>query len=81
MRNLRVPSHAEFVEAFGEVDGSHAYGLAKEMGDCRDHPAVASYVNFGDTYDTTVLLDHETNRLQITSYGDWVESHGNRQIA
>jgi hypothetical protein len=41
----------------------------------------ASYVNMGDTYTTTVLLDHETNRLVITSWGDWYERHErNRQL-
>ena len=42
----------------------------------------AVYVNLGDTYDTTILYDHETDRLQITSWGDWVECHERqRQIA
>ena len=39
----------------------------------------AAYVNFGDTYDTTILLDHETDRLLITSYGDWIERYGDRR--
>lgn len=33
----------------------------------------ASYVNMGDTYDLTVLYDHETERYVLTSCGDWVE--------
>jgi hypothetical protein len=41
----------------------------------------ASCVNMGDTYTTTVLLDHETDRLVITSCGDWYERHErNRQL-
>lgn len=39
----------------------------------------AEYVNTGDTYSTTVLLDHETDRLQITTFGDWVEKYGERR--
>lgn len=37
---------------------------------------VASYVNFGDTYATTVVLDHRTGRFIVTSWGDYVESRG-----
>ena len=35
---------------------------------------VAVYVNMGDSYTTTILLDHEENEYVVTSYGDWVES-------
>jgi hypothetical protein len=35
----------------------------------------ATYVNQGDTYDLTILLDHETGNFVLTSWGDWVESH------
>ena len=34
---------------------------------------VATYLNTGDTYSTTVLLDRE-GEFHITSYGDWIES-------
>lgn len=64
------------LEGYGveTIDGRHV--------DNYHGPIQASYVNFGDTYDTTVLLDHETDRLQVTSWGDWVEAHGTRrQIA
>ena len=35
---------------------------------------VASYVNTGDTYSTTVLLDHDTDRFMVTSWGDFYEN-------
>lgn len=37
-----------------------------------------SYVNFGDTYDTTVLLIREGDayRWQVSSFGDYLERHG-----
>lgn len=127
---MTIPTHQRFVEAFGEVDGSHAYALAKRIMDCHLHPAVtrwaeqcyhdpresadayaeclmvaldavlegcgveairgrevdayhgdvqAVYVNMGDTYATTILFDHETGRLRITSWGDWVERYGERR--
>ncbi|MFN5920266.1 MAG: hypothetical protein ACK45I_03080 [Bacteroidota bacterium] len=35
---------------------------------------VGSYVNFGDTYANTILLDHINNKWKITSWGDFFES-------
>ena len=32
-----------------------------------------SYVNMGDTYDTTLLYDHKTGRFSVGSWGDIVE--------
>lgn len=39
---------------------------------CRD--IVASYINSGDTYSPTLLLDHIDNRWCLTSWGNFVES-------
>lgn len=39
----------------------------------------AAYVNFGDTYDLTILLDHERQTWRVTSWGDWVEANGDRR--
>lgn len=36
----------------------------------------ATYVNFGEAYATTLLYDHETDRLRLTSLGDFVERFG-----
>ena len=35
---------------------------------------VASYVNTGDTYSATLLLDHLASRWRLTTWGDFVES-------
>jgi hypothetical protein len=34
----------------------------------------AYYVNMGDTYVPTILLDLDRNRVWATSWGDWVET-------
>jgi hypothetical protein len=34
----------------------------------------AGYLNTGDTYNTTILLDHRDNKWLLTSWGDFVES-------
>jgi len=33
----------------------------------------ASFVNLGDTYDTTLLYDHEEEEYMVCSWGSWVE--------
>jgi hypothetical protein len=37
-----------------------------------------SYVNKGDTYDTTLLYDHKTGRFSVGSWGDIVERQPRR---
>jgi len=37
-----------------------------------------SYVNMGDTYDTTLLYDHKTGRFSVGSWGDIVERQPRR---
>jgi hypothetical protein len=39
------------------------------------HDTQALYVNFGDTYDMTVLYDCEEDKFILTSWGDWVEKN------
>lgn len=36
---------------------------------------VALYVNMGDTYDTTLVYDTDTQEFQVTSWGDWYEAY------
>lgn len=36
--------------------------------------AVASYLNTGDTYRCTLLIDHDSCRWKLTSWGDWFEA-------
>lgn len=42
---------------------------------------VAGYVNMGDTYSTTLLLDYVYNVFRIGSWGDFLEDHENREHA
>ena len=35
---------------------------------------VASYLNTGDTYSPTILLDHEESKFRLTTWGDFMES-------
>ncbi len=37
-----------------------------------------SYVNMGDTYDTTLIYDHKTGRFYVGAWGDWVERYPKR---
>ena len=34
----------------------------------------ACYVNMGDTYDATILLDYDTGNYRLTTWGDYVEN-------
>jgi len=43
-------------------------------GDC-----VASYINLGDTYTPTLLLDHQQNRWRLTDWGSWYEAAEQRR--
>lgn len=36
---------------------------------------VASYLNTGDTYSPTLLLDHGRGRWKLTSWGEWFEAY------
>lgn len=53
------------------------YGAEAIWGDDSQCP-VAEYVNFGDTYDTTILYDYRAERFRVMSWGDWVEKYGER---
>ena len=37
-----------------------------------------SYVNMGDTYDTTLIYDHKTGRFYVGAWGNWVERYPKR---
>ena len=37
-----------------------------------------AYVNMGDTYNTTIMFDHEKNRFLLGSWGDVVEAQPRR---
>lgn len=70
-----MPSASELIMcALNEV--LNGYGVEAVRGRYVDryHQDIqASYVNMGDTYDLTILLDHETGKFVVTCLGDWFE--------
>lgn len=44
-----------------------------------NHPVGCSYVNMGDTYNTTLIL-HDSGTITIGCWGDWVESQERRGV-
>lgn len=40
----------------------------------------ASYLNTGDTYTSTIILDHKKNRWLLSSWGDFVEAEEGREF-
>ena len=64
------------MEAANEIIGG--YGVEAISGRWNDHyhqELQLSYVNLGDTYTTTLVCDLENMRFQVTSWGDWFETH------
>jgi len=37
--------------------------------------AMADYINFGETYQVTILYDYTINQFMLTSWGDWLENY------
>jgi hypothetical protein len=56
---------------------AHGVEPIRREGACHSHfgDAVALYVNTGGAYDLTLLYDVQTEKFQVTSWGDWVEAH------
>jgi len=77
------PSGDELVmEAANEILGGFGVeGIQIEGAwvDSHHFDIVASYVNMGDTYDATLVLDHETGEYLWTSWGDYVEGYEQEQ--
>ena len=72
------PSDNELImAAIDEVmDGHGVEAIRGRYVDGYHQDIQAVYVNMGDTYDITILLDHETGNYVLTTWGDWVERHG-----
>jgi len=71
------PSKKELImEALNEVIGG--YGVEVLRGryvDSYHGDIQAAYINTGDTYSATILLDHETGDFHVTTWGDWFEAN------
>lgn len=74
---FNVPGQDEIImsmlDELLEGHGVEVICVGGEWVDSYHHDIVASYVNMGDTYDTTVVLDHRSGRYLVTSWGDFVE--------
>lgn len=64
-KTLELKAHA-----INELIGG--YGVEAIWGDDCFWPDV-DYINMGDTYNTTILLDRVRNTWSVTTLGDWVE--------
>lgn len=71
-----ISSREMMEEANGILDGHGVEYLESDNG-----RAEAYYVNMGDTYTPTILLDTKKDRVWATDWGSWVEAEerkGNR---
>ena len=67
---------ARLMYALNEI--LEGYGVEPIWGSESDTQPIAEYVNMGDTYNTTLLLDYDKDRVVLTSLGDWVEKNERR---
>lgn len=72
-RDREMKSQAMLEEANTILDGSGVEYIASDDDDQYGAHG-AYYVNMGDTYTPTILLDLDKARVYATSWGDWVES-------
>ena len=64
-----IKSRDMMTEANGLLNGHGVEHIRSRNG-----KAEAYYVNMGDTYQTTILLDIGKDRIWVTSWGDWLET-------
>ena len=70
-RESELKMHA--LNALFDCHGVEAIHNERSYVDSYHGDIIATYLNTGDTYATTVLLESSTGRFVVTSYGDWVE--------
>jgi len=61
-----------------EMHGVEGLRIEGEHVDNHYYDIVATYLNTGDSYAPTILLDHERNKWRLTSCGDFVEAREQR---
>lgn len=69
--NKRAEKALEEVDKL--INGHGVEAIEGDYVDSYHQNIVATYVNMGDTYNTTVLYETATGRFFITTWGDWVE--------
>jgi len=72
-KNHDIKSRKMLEEANG-ILGGHGVEYIRAPEDDQHGAHGAYYVNMGDTYDTTILLDLQRGRIWVTGWGDWLEA-------
>jgi hypothetical protein len=67
------------LNALFDCHGVEAIRVDGAWVDSYHHDIVAAYLNTGDTYALTVVLDSETGEFLLTSYGDYMEAYETAQ--
>lgn len=67
----------EVLEEVNKLIGGHGVEAVRDENAWDNYygDTVATYVNMGDTYVTTLLYDTRNNEFHITSWGDWYEKY------
>lgn len=55
------------------------FGVEPIWSEKNDFWPTAEYINMGDTYAATLLYDHTTYTIRVTSWGDWYERNEKRR--
>lgn len=71
LHNLPTYADACLEAALVMIEGHDVQGITL---DGEVYPS-AAYVNMGDSYVSTILLDLKKNSFMVTSYGDWIEAN------
>lgn len=64
----------EMLDEANRLLGGHGVEYIRTEEDDQHAAHGAYYVNMGDTYTATLLLDLDRGRMWATTWGDWVES-------
>jgi len=72
------PDHAIMLIANVMLKGHGEEAVEGEYVDSYHQNFQIDYINMGDTYSTTLILDNVTKKFLIGSWGDFVESHPKR---
>ncbi len=71
-----LPAKDRKLSALNELLGMHGVEPIRSEGAWDNYygDCVAEYLNTGDSYAATVLLDHQRGKWMLTTYGDYVEA-------
>lgn len=72
-RKSEVKLHA--LNELHECSGVEGVQIEGAWVDSYHRDYCASYLNTGDTYSATILLDHIAGKWRLTTWGDWYEQN------